>query len=131
MASGRMILFLVFLFIVPAQAPESCSSLSCDDGPIADMRECFLGGAGGLAPSMKRTMDAAPNSILFVSITCLFNNPHYLRTRAASELQRWFNKRLLRMVQYVPIQPHLDKSAYQPGGCSALHPNHLNIWPKV
>jgi hypothetical protein len=32
------------------------------------------------------------------------------------------------MVQYVPIQPHLDKSAYQPGGCSALHPNHLNIW---
>jgi hypothetical protein len=69
MASGRMILFLVFLFIVPAQAPESCSSLSCDDGPIADMRECFLGGAGELAPSMKRTMDAASNSILF-----FFNN---------------------------------------------------------
>jgi hypothetical protein len=41
MASGRMILFLVFLFNVPSQAPESCSSLSCDDGPTADMLECF------------------------------------------------------------------------------------------
>jgi hypothetical protein len=54
MASGRMILFLVFLFIVSAQAPESCSSLSCDDGPIADMRECFLGGAGGSGPQHEK-----------------------------------------------------------------------------
>jgi hypothetical protein len=54
MASGRMVVFLVLLFIVPAQAPESCSSLSCDDGPIADMRECFLGGAGGIGPQHEK-----------------------------------------------------------------------------
>jgi hypothetical protein len=65
MASGRMILFLVFLFKVPVQAPESCSSLLLRRRPNCRYARVFLGGAGE-RPRHEKTMDAASsNSILF------------------------------------------------------------------
>lgn len=59
------------LFNVPAQAPESCSSLSCDDGPIEDMRVVFFWEELGMS-QYEKMMDATSNSILFVPV-CLFN----------------------------------------------------------
>jgi hypothetical protein len=74
MASGRMILFLVFLFKVPAQAPEFLFISFCDHGPTADMLECIWE-EPGKDPGMKKRWMRHQIRYSFVSVKCLFN-PH-------------------------------------------------------